>query len=201
MGKWVAAAGLALLVVLFVLWRQLDAADATAAPPPPAQGERVVHASAPAVTASAVAPAATEPASAEPAAEEPSDQPQKIDVESDEFFYKFQEVVPAVLTRNAAKCYEGIAKRVHRNQKLVLKFKTRIKDGVVTVHDVTVDVNTLDNAGLESCFIQEVARSTWTDPSLPDWEAEDELVLRPERGMKKYMRENIEYVGAEAPRD
>jgi len=201
MGKWVAAAGLAVLAILFVLWRELDAADATAAPPTTTARDQVARTRAPLASPSAIrepAPEAREDVAAEPA---PLDEPQKMDVESDEFFYKFQEVVPAVLSRNAAKCYEGIAKRVHRNQKLVLKFKTRIKDGVVTVHDVAVDVNTLDNPGLETCFIQEVARSTWTDPALPDWEAEDELVIRPERGLKKYMRANLEYVGAEAPRD
>ena len=105
------------------------------------------------------------------------------------------------LTAQAATCYEGITKRVHRNQKLSLKFKTKVVNGVVTVHDVTIKENTLDNSALESCFIQQVQRTTWTDASLPDYEAEDELVLRPERGMKKFMRDNVEYQGTEAPRD
>ncbi|MDB4963899.1 MAG: hypothetical protein JWP01_3898 [Myxococcales bacterium] len=199
MGKWLAVAGIALLAVMFLLWKQLDSTDATAAPQPTQPD--VVASTASRATPSSTTPAAkpTEVvAAAEPAATEA---PKKMDVLSDAFFYKFQEVVPAVLSRNAAKCYEGVSKRVHRNQKLVLKFKVKIKNGEVTINDVKADVNTLDNAGLESCFIQEVQRTTWRDDELPDWEAEDELVIRPERGLKKYSRENIEYVGQPAPKD
>jgi hypothetical protein len=84
---------------------------------------------------------------------------------------------------------------------MTLKFKMKIQNGDVTVNDDTIKANTLDNPGLETCFIQAVQRTTWHDDSLPDWEAPDELVLRPERGMKKYMQDNINYVGAEAPKD
>jgi hypothetical protein len=196
MGKWLAVAGIAILAVMFLLWKQLDSPDATAAPEP---RKPDVVASKPALPSpSTTSPAAkpTEVAAVEPAVTET---PKKMDVQSDAFFYKFQEVVPAVLSRNAAKCYEGVAKRVHRNQKIVLKFKVKIKDGEVTIKDVKADVNTLENAALETCFIQEVQRTTWRDDELPDWEAEDELVIRPERGLKKYSRENMEYVGQPAP--
>lgn len=197
MTKWLAVAGIAILVVLIVLWKQLDGADATAAPEP--TRTPAAEASAPAIGGAPPPARATANPTETVAAAEPSDgKPEKLHVESDAFFYKFQEVVPAVLSRNAAKCYEGVAKRLHRNQKLVLEFKTKIKDGEVTITDVRVKENTLDSAGLESCFIQEVQRSTWRDDELPDWEAEDELVIRPERGLKKYMRENIEYVGQPA---
>lgn len=195
MGKWLAIAGIAVVAVLALLWQQLDASSAE---PPRVAAKKPSSAlantpPAPQV-AKAVEPAPTEPAPA-------SDTPKKLDPEGDEFFYQFVEVVPKRLTAQAATCYEGITKRVHRNQKLSLKFKTKVVNGVVTVHDVTIKENTLDNSALESCFIQQVQRTTWTDASLPDYEAEDELVLRPERGMKKFMRDNVEYQGAEAPRD
>jgi hypothetical protein len=189
MPKWLSVAGLAVLAVLMVLWRQLHEPAVVAAP----QDSRPSPMSSPAL---AVAPASVHAAvmpSAAPAAEPPTSD--KLDVESDAFFYKFQELVPAQLSRNAVKCYEGIAKRVHRNQSLVLKFKTRIRSGVVTIHDVEIEKNTLDDPALAACFIQEVQRSTWTDESLPDWEADDQLVLNPERGLKKYTRANLEYVG------
>ena len=38
-----------------------------------------------------------------------------------------------------------------------------------------------------------------TTPSSPTLSSPDELVLRPERGMKKHMPDNINYVGEEAP--
>lgn len=193
MGKWLALVGIAIIAALVLLWRQLGDASAIAAPaapaPPPVGG--------PGPGVAAARPTAAAPAAAPATAA--SSPPAKLDVESDAFFYRFQEVVPAVLSRNAATCYEGIARRVHRNQKLVLAFTVKIKGGVVTVGDVKADVNTLDNPGLTACFIQEVQRTTWTDPELPDWEAEDELVIRPERGLKKYLRESVDYVGAPAP--
>ncbi len=199
MGKWLVGAGIAILVLLAVLWRSLDSSSATAAPPP---AKPVVAAAEPAPTAPTAVPTeAKSVVEAEVVA--PAPEPvKKIDVESDEFFYKFQEVVPAVLSRNAVKCYEGITKKVHRNQNAVYKFKVKIKDGVVTIKDAAVERSTLgdNNAALETCFLQEIARSTWSDPELPDWEADDQLTISPERGLKKYTRENIEYVGEPAPR-
>ncbi len=181
MGKWLALAALAVLALALVVLRQLGqpGLEAEAAPVRVRPAEVVLApVAAPAARIVVAAPAAA------PAAEVPA----RIDVQSDAFFYTFQEVVPKVLSRNAARCYEGIATRVHRNQKLVLAFKTRIAAGVVTVRDVVITTSTLDNPALEACFLQEVQRSTWTDPALPDWEADDELVIRPERGLKKYLR-------------
>lgn len=194
MGKWLALAGIALLAVLLVLWKQLETTEA--AP----------QIKKPAVVAEAHTPAAAEPLPTAPVAdtkpvEAEPEKPKKIDVESDAFVYQFQDVTPKVLTRNAAKCYEGIAKRVHRNQKLSLDVTMRIKDGEVTVADVKIKESTLENPGLESCFIQEVKRSSWHDDTLPDWEGDETLVLRPERGMKKFMQDNVNYVGEPAPQD
>jgi len=64
---------------------------------------------------------------------------------------------------------------------------------------VTIKESTLSDPALETCFIQEVQRSSWKDSELPDWEQDDELVLRPERGMKKYWKDNVDYVGGVAP--
>ena len=33
-------------------------------------------------------------------------------------------------------------------------------------------------------------------PGLPDWNQDDELVIRPERGIKKFTKENMEYEGS-----
>jgi len=200
MGKWLVGAGIAILVMLVLLWRQLDDSSVAAAPPP--AKPVAVAAAEPTTTSSIAAPVAAKPVVEELVAAPAPEAPKKMDVESDEFFYKFQEVVPAVLSRNAVKCYEGISKRVHRNQNAVYKFKVKIKDGVVTIKDVAVERSSLGdgNAALETCFLQEIARSTWSDPELPDWEADDQLTLSPERGLKKYTRENIEYVGEPAPR-
>ncbi len=203
MGKWLAAGGVALAVVLVLLWRQLDSGEATAAPatkPPPVAAEKRD------ALAEAKKVAAEEHAKAgvvEPVKVASTDgKPEKVDVQSDEFFYRFQEVVPAVLSRKAAACYEGRpdTQRLNRNQKLTLEFHVKIKDGEVTISDVHPSANTIKDAALEICFTQAVMRSGWHDDTLPDWEADDQLVIRPERGLKKYMKSNMEYVGAPAPR-
>src|SRR3569623_885945 len=117
---------------------------------------------------------------------------------SDEFFYKFDDLQPSMLTRNAAKCYTGGLHRVHRNQKVKLAFTNRIVNGEVTVADVHVvaDETTIDDPEMVECFRREVAATHWHDDALPDWSAPDELVIRPERGMKKFTKENLEYEGS-----
>jgi hypothetical protein len=198
MGKWLAAGGLAIAVILVLLWLQLgstDPAPVTRAPSAPAPTKVAMAAARPAAPAPAAA--ATAPVTDE--APPPAAAPAKLDPRSDEFFYKFDDVVPNRLTRNAAKCYEGRHGQLHRNQKLSLRFKTRIHGGEVSIHDVTIKESTLNDPALETCFIQEIQRASWKDDELPDWEQDDELVLRPERGMKKFWRDNVDYVGGEAP--
>lgn len=192
MKKWLAGA-IALLVLAVVLWMQVRSDD----PDPVVAGHAAIPAAAaaPAVVPAAAkgAPAVAQAAPGAPtgAPDEELDLPErsgKIDPRSDEFFNRFDEVVPRELTHNAAKCYEGRHGSLHRNQKLSLRYKIRIHNGEVTVRDVTIKESTLNDAALETCFIQEVARSSWKDDELPDWEQDDELVLRPERGMKKFWR-------------
>jgi hypothetical protein len=187
MGKWLAAGALALLVLVILLWVQMRSHDAD-----PVGQARIA---APVVAVSAAGPATVkvQPAAVQaPAAEEELEAPQpsgKLDPRSDAFFNKFDEVVPRELTQNAAKCYERRHGSLHRNQKLSLMFKTKITHGVVTVEDVKIKESTLNDSALETCFIQEIQRSTWKDDELPDWEQDDQLVLRPERGMKKFWKE------------
>jgi hypothetical protein len=200
MAKWLTVGGVALLVILLLLWRELRPSDAKAAAP---AGRGQLEVAAP--TAGA-ASAATRPGAgsgvAETADPAPSDgKPAKLDPRSDEFFYKFDEAIPKLLTRNAAKCYEGRHGQLHRNQKLSLRYKVKVVNGEVLISDVTIKESTLGDAALETCFIQQVQRSTWKDDELPDVGIDDELVLRPERGMKKFWQDNVDYVGADAPRD
>jgi hypothetical protein len=198
MAKWLTVAGVALLVLLLLLWRELRpiAARPVAAARPPDLSSPTADQHARALTPMDAAVADPPGAGSAVVA---SAAPAKLDPRSDEFFYKFDELIPKVLTRNAAKCYEGRHGTLHRNQKLSLKFKVKVKDGEVRVEGVTIKENTLGDAALETCFLQEVQRSTWKDAELPDVGIDDELVLRPERGMKKYWKDNIDYVGAEAP--
>jgi hypothetical protein len=186
MAKWLAAGTVALLALLAMLWFQLKApADAAVAPK--------------------VAPA---PASVTPEQQRLAElnaigekmvtaqqKAGKLDPRSDAFFYKFDEAVPPALTAQAAKCYTGGIQRVHRNAKVKLGYNITIKDGVLAISDVRVLESTVNNKELEDCFAREVAKVTWKDDELPDWAQDDELVIRPERGMKKFTAENLAYEG------
>ena len=165
----VAAAGIVALLIL--IWVQMhetvDAAPApkqdTAAPAPIAVAKKAeLAAIAKQVTATTA-------------------QDGKVSPASDEFFYRFDDLQPSMLTRNAAKCYTGGLHRVHRNQKVKLAFNNKIVNGEVTVTDVRVvtDETTIDDPEMVECFKREVAATHWHDDTLPDWNAPDELVIRP----------------------
>jgi len=120
----------------------------------------------------------------------------KIDPASDAFTYHYDERIDQAMTAQAAKCYHGGLHRVHRNQKVKLGYTTTIKDGVVSVSDVKVIESTISDNALVSCFAREAAAATWRDDALPDYVSKNEtLVIRPERGMKKFTQENLDYQG------
>lgn len=189
MAKWLAAATVLVLALLALLWVQIHEPAAAVTPTPAAKAE-----------ATAVAPSGSPRNAAELAAlaekaRELQEKGGKIDPASDAFTYRFDEQVTPKLTMQAAKCYTGGLDRVHRNQKVKLAYNVKIKDGVVSVHDVRVVESTINDQTLVDCFTREVAKVTWTDEMLPDWAQEDELVIRPERGMKKFTAENLAYEG------
>lgn len=189
MAKWLAAATVLVLALVALLWVQIHEPAAAIAPAPPAQAEVA------AVVPSGSPKNARELAVLAERARELQAKGGKIDPASDAFTYRFDEQVTPKLTMQAAKCYTGGLDRVHRNQKVKLGYKIGIKDGVVYVRDVRVLESTIDNPKLVECFAREVASVTWTDEQLPDWEQDDELVIRPERGMKKFTAENLAYEG------
>ena len=195
--KWLVIGFLALIALLVVMWREADRSEATPAAAPVKAAEPVPHVITPVAPPVAAAPA--------PVAEEAPEAPksEKYEPDSDEFFYKHDEVVIPNVMRSAVKCWENLdaTKRaaVHRNQSIVIKFKQRIVNGKVTMHDPQVERSSIKDPALESCFIQQVLATTWTDEKLPDWEQEDTVKISP-RVLKKYTRENIEYVGPEAPK-
>ena len=184
MGKWLAAGTVALIALLALLWMQIrePAAAVSAAPKQEvAQPEAMA-------TPSDLAKAAAK-------ARELKEQGGKIDPASDSFTYRFDERVSPSLLMNAAGCYTGGINRVHRNQNTKLTMKIQIKNGVFSVKDVKIAASSIGDKALNDCFVREVAKTTWTDDQLPDWEQDEELVISPERGMKKFTKENLAYEG------
>lgn len=186
--KWLAALGLvvaALVVLLFLQMREDVTVEVAKKEPVTVQPVKQVASAAPAALAEVAVKV-----------QEAKANEGKIDINSDAFFIRFDELVPQLTTRNAAKCYTGGLNRVHRNQKVKLSFKDTIKNGVVTITDVKVVESTINDQALIDCFVREVQGTTWNDDGLPDWQQDDELVIRPERGMKKFTKENMEYEGS-----
>ncbi len=197
--KWLAVAAAVVIAAVILLWKQMGSdADvipsATAAKPLAVETATTPTERAREERVKAAQQKAEEAKLAE-ANKVDDGTPEKVDVMSDEFFYRLNERVPKMLGKAAAKCYEGIAKRVHRNENVVYDFKTKVKDGVVTITDVRVNRSSISQPGLQTCFGQEIGRVTWTDDTLPDWEGDDQLTISPERGLKKFMQDNVDYVG------
>ena len=190
-GRWLAVGTAGLLVLLGVLWHEMQEKPASAAPPPPVQAREARPAPGPSPAYRAIAAVA---------AEQAAHASNKVDPASDAFFAKFTDQVPAVLTSAAMQtCYTGGLHRRSLDQSITLDFIDHIKNGEVTVSDVKVRESTLDDSDLQNCMIAAVSRAHWHDDSLPDIQQQDEITITPERGGKKYMKEDIDYVGAAAP--
>lgn len=189
MKKLLAIGSVGLLALLGLIWYQLHA-PADAAPVPVKQ----------VATAPVAAPAAAQPTGLQQVAAkvaEATEKPQKVDPASDAFFYAFDDRAPREPQVGAATCYTGGMNRVHRNAKLKLWADIKIRDGEVTYNNVTIDPeSTITDKKLVDCMVKEVAATHWHDDTLPDYDLpHDEILIRPERGMKKYTQENRDYQG------
>lgn len=188
MAKWLAAGAVGVIALLVLLWMQIREPAAAVTPAPKRE---VAQAAAPAPMKNA-----SDLAIAAQKMREVQEHSGKLDPASDAFIYHFDEAVPPMLTMQAAKCYTGGLNRVHRNQKTKLKFDIAVKNGVVSVSNVKVAETTISDKALNDCFVREVAKVSWTDDMLPDWTQKDEeLLIRPERGMKKFTKDNLAYEG------
>lgn len=211
MRKLAIAAAL-LLVVLLVLWRQLD--DSSATPTPPAKQTQEIASTTP--TKTTIEP--TKPAGSDAPADPGSAATGKqvMDSGSDLFTKHFIDVIPKRLWKEAAVCYEGKLGSRHRNSKIKYAFNVVVRNGTVTINDLRVatstddedagkPVNTINDPAIESCFFKKLSGLTWNGNddmpegyTIPDYTYPDELVIRPERSTK-YYESNMNYVGGEAP--
>ncbi len=206
MGKWLAAAGIALLVILVFLWRSLDEPATVVV----AQTKKVeLVKTAPSVELAMAESTAKEKASEQARAEGKTE---VMDAGSVLFTQHFIDPIPKRLWKEASVCYEGKLGSRHRNSKIKYTFNIIVKNGKVSVQDFKVatdedgkPVNTINDAAIESCFHSKLANYGWDGNAdmpegytIPDYVWPDELVIRPERS-KKYYKDNVDYVGDEVP--
>lgn len=186
MKRWVVAGGLLLVALAVLLVQQLRAPAAAPSavmevathalpPPPPFPAGRNMgneHEEVEELGAAAPAPA--------------SGPPKKLDVKSTEFYQRFYEMLTPRLTKEAADCYHG---GKERDQKVKFSFKASIRDGRVTMRDVAMVTSTLNDPALERCMLEKVANfASWKDEEFPDYELDDEVLIRV-RVLKKYKQE------------
>jgi hypothetical protein len=171
-----ALAVIALLVlVLYEIHAQVNAAPVATSPAPAAVASRPAP-----ITHAPVAKVATAP-----------DGDNKVNANSDEFFDRFVERQPKVASRAAMTCYRRDTHRRTMDQWIRFSFVAHIKNGEVTFSDVKAKESRLDDKELEDCMLAAVAKAHWHDDSLPDVDHyDDEATLNPERGGKKYMHDN-----------
>lgn len=116
----------------------------------------------------------------------PAGPPPKLDVNSTEFYQRFYEMLGSRLTKEAAFCYNG---GKERDQKVKFSYKVFIRDGRVTMRDVKMVLSTLGDPALERCMQEKVAAfASWKDEAFPDYELEDEVLIRV-RALKKHKQE------------
>ncbi|MCX5748212.1 MAG: hypothetical protein NT062_37615 [Proteobacteria bacterium] len=191
MVKVLAAGGVVLVGFLVFLMWQLDRSEASPAVESTARTARATAA----LPGGAVLP--TPAAAAAAPAPVDDGKPRKLDPQSDAFFLQFDEMVPKQLTMAAAECYEGAGlNRKTRNQHLKVSFDNVIKDGVVSVANMKMlDGTNLNDSTMEQCMMKKMAGVVWKNDALPDGVWPDQLKITPERGMKKYMKDNMAYQG------
>jgi hypothetical protein len=141
-----ALAVIALLVlVLYEIHAQVNAAPVATSPAPAAVASRPAP-----ITHAPVAKVATAP-----------DGDNKVNANSDEFFDRFVERQPKVASRAAMTCYRRDTHRRTMDQWIRFSFVAHIKNGEVTFSDVKAKESRLDDRELEDCMLAAVATTRY----------------------------------------
>jgi hypothetical protein len=125
---------------------------------------------------------------------EPAAPSGKLDPRSETFRELVDEVIPRRFYGAAARCYKG---GLDRDRKLRLSVKYRVVSGEVSVADVKILHSTMGDEELEACILEQVRASRWRDERMPNWEEEDEILIRV-RGLKRYLQPDEDEPAAEA---
>jgi hypothetical protein len=108
----------------------------------------------------------------------------KLDVDSKEFFDKVDSELPQHLYAEAARrCWRF---GLDRNQKIKLTYRLHVENGKVSVKKLAIAETTIEERAIESCLMDAVASATWRDDAMPDYDDEDELLIRL-GGLKKHL--------------
>jgi hypothetical protein len=173
--KLIIIAGLAgVLLIGWVSSRPTKDARATVHTPAPAKLERAAPESEP----------QDEWVDEEEVAEEEEGPPSgKLDPKSEAFYERIDDIIPEHLYAAAADCHRT---GLEDSEKIRLSVRIRVIDSEVHVADVRVLESSISDQGVEACIRDSVKNARWKDDEMPDWEDEDELLIRV-RGLKKHL--------------
>jgi hypothetical protein len=196
MKRWVVLGAVALIALTVWLMRQLRGPEAVASPAKPVAAYAKASLPPPPEFPEPSGPPRDEIEEAERAPNEPV---KKMDPKGQEFFLTFDEMIAPRLTREAASCYKG---GLHRDKKIKFAFNWQIRDGRVTLRDIKVLEDNLGDAALSRCMTEKVSNfASWKNDAFPDWQGDDEVLIRV-RALKKYQQEeDHEYFPPTKPRE
>lgn len=179
--RWALAvlAGLSAGAMLLVLAGPPSTERASPAPSPRSGGP-----AGPPVTLVAEPSAADARGDEDDEAPEPEAPPSARDPSREELERQLDEVIPARLYGLAAACTRGLD--APRDAKVKIAFRVSVRRGELEVLDASIAASTLDDPSAVECMRRAVLTARWPAPNLPDWEDEDELVVRV-RGLKKHL--------------
>lgn len=106
-----------------------------------------------------------------------------LDPNSEDFFERVDVAIPRQLYARAAECDTGDA---GRNEKVKLQVRVRAENKEISVLEANILESTIVNKSLENCIRDAVKNARWDDEEMPNWEDEDEILIRV-RGMKKHI--------------
>lgn len=175
-----------LFAMLVVLWIETRAdSDEPARPAPTARAARIPQQPTRVEGEAPRRAAAAKPA--EPVAALAPSADGKVNPNSDEFFDRYVERQPKMVSRAMMSCYAGHEK-LSMDAWIKVTYVGHIKDGEMTFTNVVAKESRLGDPALEACMLEAVRKAHYHDDSLPDTESyPDQVVLNPERGGKKYM--------------
>jgi hypothetical protein len=123
------------------------------------------------------------PGAAPAVAAAPGAPPKKLNVNSQQFRTRVDDMVPSRLYAEASRCYKG---GLTRDRRVDIEYHIRVTDGAVAISNVRLNESTLGDTSLERCIRDKVAAVAWRDDELPDLDEEGDVYMRVD-GFAKYL--------------
>ncbi len=175
MAKWIGAGVVLLVLVGALLWPSSPESHRPKTTQARAtQGDGDTAGATNDVVRPIIRSASSPPNTPSPANEQP-DAAAMIDPKSEEFLQAIEEVAPARFRGEMAKCDY---RKLDPNAKVRIHYRLRIINGQVLATDVRVGESEIEDADVQQCFVRAMQNTQWQSSDLPDYDQEEELLVR-----------------------